>query len=80
MAEAIWQKWGKLHIDLFATRDNNKILMFVSPFPNERAWAVDTLAITWSGMWAYAFPLFLLILLVLQKIREEQVELVLVAP
>ena len=42
----IWQKWGKPHIDLFAKRNNKKIPMFVSPFPDERAWAVDALAIT----------------------------------
>ena len=61
-------------------RDNNKIPTFVSPFPDKRVWAVDALAIRWSGMWAYAFPPFLLIPLVLRKVRKEQVGLVLVAP
>ena len=52
---------------------------FVSPFPDERAWATDALAILWSGMWAYAFPLIPLTPLVLRKIKEGQDELILVA-
>ena len=67
-------------MDLFATRDNKKLEMFVSPFPDDRALETDALAIKWLGMWAYAFPLFPLIPLVLRKVREEQVKLILVAP
>ena len=80
VAQAIWSLWGQPHIDLFATRDNHKLPTFVSPFPDPMAWASDALAIKWDGMWAYAFPPIQLIPRVLRKVREEQVELVLVAP
>ena len=42
VANAIWQRWGMPHIDLFATRDNGKIPTFVSTFPDEKAWTTDT--------------------------------------
>ena len=56
VVEAIWALWGRPHIDLFATSDNHKIDTFVSPFPDELAWATDAMSISWQGMWAYAFP------------------------
>ena len=78
--EAIWALWGRPHIDLFATRDNRKIDTFVSPFPDEWAWATDAMSISWKGMWAYAFPPIPLLPKVLRKIREELSEIILVAP
>ena len=48
-------------------RDNHKLLTFVSPFPDGSAWATDVLSISWTGMWVYAFPLFLLVPKVLAK-------------
>ena len=79
VANTIWQRWSKPHIALFATRENCKMPTFGSPFPDERAWATDALAIPWSGMWAYVFPPLPLIPKVLSK-RREEMELVLVAP
>lgn len=76
----IFQKWGQPHIDLFATRDNYKIPTFVSPFPDPMAWGTDALAMSWAGLWAYAFPPIQLLPKVLRKIREEQVEIILVSP
>ena len=61
------------HIDLFATRDNCKMLTFMSPFLDEMAWATDALAIK-CMKWVYAFPLLPLLPKVLQKIREEDTE------
>ena len=80
VAKTIWERWGQPHIDLFATRDNFKIPTFVSPFPDPMAWETDALALSWNGMWAYAFPPFPLIPRVLNKVREDNVELILVAP
>jgi hypothetical protein len=42
-------------MDLFATRENRKLQVFCSPFPDQSAWAVS-LIVTWKGMFAYAFP------------------------
>ncbi|CAG2256331.1 unnamed protein product [Mytilus edulis] len=41
-------RWDRPHIDLFATSLNHKLETYVSPIPDEKAWAVD--AMTLSGM------------------------------
>ena len=42
--------------DLFATRFNNKLPLFVSPVPDPMATAVDALSPPWEDLDAYAFP------------------------
>ena len=79
MVELIWALWGRLHIDLFITRDNHKLLAFLSQFLDAMAWATDAMSLSWKGMWTYAFPLFPLVPKVLVKIRAELVEIILVA-
>jgi ribonuclease HI len=76
----LWQLWGRPHVDLFATRDNAKLPTYVSPLPDEQAWKQDALSFPWTGLWAYAFPPFALMPIVLQKMREHPCELILVAP
>ena len=53
LAQAIWEKWGRHHIDLFTMRDNNKCPVFMSPYPDEEAWVTDTLLMKWNNMWTY---------------------------
>ena len=50
------RKWHRPQIDLFATRFNNKLPLFVSPVPDTRAAAVDALTLPWEDLDAYAFP------------------------
>lgn len=78
--EPVWEKWGKPLIDLFATRLNKKMKMFVSPVPDEEAWKVDAMSISWTGLSAYAFPPWAMMTAVLQKVLEDQSEVILVAP
>ena len=78
--EAIKLTWGTPLIDLFATAENFKFPVYVSPCPDSRAWAVDALSLNWDGMFAYAFPPFPLIPKVLQKIQTTQCRVILVAP
>ena len=80
VVQALWDRWGTPHVDLFATRWNHKLPVFVAPVPDPLAFAVDALAMCWDGMWGYAFPLLPLIPQVLRKIREEKAEIILVAP
>ena len=54
--EEIWKLMERPMIDLFATRHNNKMQMFFSPIPDEKAGKVDVLSISWNGLYAYAFP------------------------
>ena len=55
----ICQKWFPPHVDLFATRLNHKLPLYVSPIPD--------LNINWSGLTAYAYPPMALLHRVIQK-------------
>ena len=73
------QSLAPLSIDLFATRLNNQLPVFVCPFPDEEAVAADALSIPWTFQSVmYAFPPSVLLPQVLSKIRSERVPLVLV--
>ena len=76
----IWERFGKPMVDLFATRFNHRLPLFVSPVQDERAYAVDALSLSWKGLNAYAFPPFPLLRRVLEKAREENPRLILIAP
>jgi ribonuclease HI len=80
VARRIWKLWGQPHLDLFATRDNAKLPLFVSPFLDDAAWGTDALSLSWTGMWLYAFPPFPLLPEVLDKVRLESCDMILVAP
>lgn len=67
-------------VDLFASHLNAQLPQFVSWRPHHQAWAVDALSLTWSNIKAYAFPPFLLINKVIQKVRAEQAHLLLITP
>ena len=47
---------GHPNIDLFATRLNNRLPLFVSPIPDSKALAIDAMSMNWDGIHAYAFP------------------------
>ena len=72
--------FGKCAVDLFATRLNTQLELFVSWRPDLNAIGTDTLQPHWDKWIAYAFPPFCLIGRCLRKVREEKASLVLVAP
>ena len=72
--------WETPMMDLFATFQNRKLPIFVSPVPDPRAMAVDALSISWKEAIAYAFPPIPLIPLVLNKILRENAVVILIAP
>ena len=49
--------WGTPQVDLFATRDNKQLDVFVSPCPDSTAWSMDALSQDWN-VWesVYLFP------------------------
>ena len=63
----ICHKWFTSHVDLFATRLNHKLPLYVSPIPDQNAWDIDALNINWSGLTAYASPPTALLHRVIQK-------------
>ena len=67
-------------VDLFATNLNKQLRTYCSRFQDHQAWAVDALSISWKDLRAYAFPPIPLIDKILQKIQEEDCEILLVAP
>ena len=67
-------------MDLFATRDNFKLPTFISPLPDELAWAVDAFTISWEGLRAYAYPPTPLLPCVLAKLRQESADVTLIVP
>ncbi len=69
-----------IEVDLFASRLNRKKDRYVSRMPEPDAFAIDAFTLEWSDCLYYAFPPFSLINRVLQKVAEDEAEMVLVAP
>ena len=76
----ICQKWFTPHVDLFATRLNHKLPLYVSPVPDHNAWDIDALNINWLGLTAYACPPTALLHRVIQKIRKCNCLIIVIAP
>ena len=77
----IFHLWETPMVDLFATRWNARLPLFVSPVLDPSAWAVDALSLRWEGLSAYAFPPFNLIPVVLSKmLSSTRCSVILIAP
>jgi hypothetical protein len=76
----IFQIYGMPNIDLFASRHNHKLPVYCSWDRDPAAFAQDALSIPWTNMWGYAYPPISLIPRILQKIRQSEVKILLVAP
>ena len=55
-------------MDLFATRHNHKLPLFVSPVPDSLAWEVEALHLDWTGLMGYAYPPTALLSKILAKV------------
>jgi ribonuclease HI len=78
--QEVWKVWGVPRVDLFATHLNHKLPRFVSPFPHKEAWKVNAFSFQWGGDLLYAFPPWVIMQEVLQKLWDDQGEMILVAP
>ena len=67
-------------VDLFASRLNRQVDLFVSWKPEPEAWAVDAFSISWRDIKFYAFPPFSVPSRVLSKIKEDNASGILVVP
>ena len=76
----IFAIWGSPSIDLFASDNNHKIPVYCSWIPSRRALSGDALIISWSGIPGYAYPPIALLSRVLQKVKQEECTLILIAP
>ena len=73
-------QWFTSHVDLFATRLNHKVPVYISPVPDPNAWDIDALNINWSGLTAYAYPPTALLHRVIQKIRQCSCMIIIIFP
>ena len=80
IANKIFQIMDFPSIDLFATRLNHRLPLYVSPIPDQKALSIDALMMDRNHIHAYAFPPFHLIPAVINKIRLSQCKIVLIAP
>ena len=79
--QAICSRWHWPNIDLFATRFNNKLPLFVSPVPDPLAKAVDALSLSWEDLDAYAFPSAAILGKVVEKLQDSPCKrIILIAP
>ena len=54
--DILCRTWHYPQVDMFATRYNCKLVQFVSPIPDPKAWSVDALTMSWEGLDMYLFP------------------------
>ena len=78
--EPVWRMWHKPMVDLFATKFNRRLPIYISPVPDPQALGQDALSISWEGMIGYAFPPLCLMNKVIRKARIDQASIILVAP
>ena len=76
----IWTHFGRAEVDLFAARVNTHCLLFFSMKDSDAPLGVDALAHPWSNTLLYAFPPVELIPPVLERVRQQGLSLILVAP
>lgn len=80
VVQKIFQIWGHPTIDLFATFENKKAVVFCSWIQHPQSLTVDALTINWDNMFAYPYPPLTLIPKVLQHMQKFQCEIILIAP
>ena len=79
--QEILKTYPTLQVDLFATRENHKLPLFVTPYHDPTAVARDALSLDWNKFSnLYLFPPTSLILKVLTQLSQFQGEAVLIAP
>ena len=75
----ICKVWHTPMVDMFATKLNHKLPIYVSPVPDANAINIDALNISWEGLDGYAFCPVALIPKVIQKMNTYRCRMI-VAP
>ena len=76
----IQSKFPDISVDLFASRLNKKLQKYVSFRLEPSAFAVDAFSFRWTDEFSYIFSPFSLIPRKLQKLEEDQAEVIMIAP
>ena len=73
--------FGYPDIDLFASRTNHKVDLFVSWYPDPQSIGIDAFSVTWADYnLGYCFPPFSVVAQVIKKVRDEKATIILIAP
>ena len=78
--QKICQVWHKPMVDLFATNLNAKLPTYVSPVPDDKAWQIDALNISWEALDAYAFCPVAILPQLVQKMVTYRCRVIVIAP
>ncbi|XP_073725558.1 kinesin-like protein KIF6 isoform X3 [Misgurnus anguillicaudatus] len=78
--DQIWGIYGRAAVDLFASRENAKCPLYFSLRDENAPLGVDALAHPWPNVLLYAFPPLSLISPTLERVRENALSLLLIAP
>ena len=73
-------RFPDMEVDLFATRLNNRLPWFVSPFPDPLAVDSDAWTMSRDGLQAYAFSPFAILPEILHEVAMSSMRCVLIAP
>ena len=69
-----------LEVDLFASRINKQLDRFYAYRPDPEAEVIDAFSVSWTDLKFYAFPPFNCVQRVLQKVRHDQAEGIILVP
>lgn len=72
--------FGMPSVDLFASRLNAQLPLYVAYRPDPSAIHIDAFTYSWKDKFVYCFPPFSVIGRVLQKLRTEEASCILIAP
>ena len=76
--DKLYARFPMLQIDLFASRLNSKLPLYISRYPEKDSYAVDAFTISWSSDNYYIFAPFSLTARILKKIEDDQTEMALI--
>ena len=71
VVKSLFDQFGKLPIDLFASRLNNKCTKYASYKPDPDAYHVNAFSLCWLNLNSYIFPPFSIIGRVLAKLGQQ---------
>ncbi len=79
VVELIWREFGQAQVDLFASRERSHCPLWFS-LTHPAPLGLDAMVQTWPRLHLYAFSLIALLPGVLERVRRDQVLLLLIAP
>ncbi|KAJ7986790.1 hypothetical protein DPEC_G00332030 [Dallia pectoralis] len=79
VVELLWSHFGRAEVDLFASRETSHCPLWFS-LTHPAPLGLDAMVQAWPRSRLYAFPLVALLPGVLERVRQERVSLLLVAP